>query len=230
MDSIEVLDYNQEYKDMKLVLRGIAHEMGNALTVMGYSMKSLGKMDSVKDNEHWCDLNSDFDYICRLYKNLSAYNNSHDLRMEEVNLDKLLASLVSSVGDEYIDEAVRIMYEGVEDAYVMGDGVKLRQVFINIIKNAYEAVRMGGLERNIAITLSDRGVEYEVKIKDSGCGIEADKLNKIFEPMYSDKENGTGLGLPVCRNIVESHKGRISVASKPGVGTEFTIELKKSNV
>ena len=228
MNNTGILKREQEYTEMKQLLRGIAHEMGNALTVMGYSIKSLGKNADVQDNEHWNDLNADFDYICRLYKNLSAYNNSRDLKLEEVKLDKILVSLVSSVCNEYIDEGVSITYEGVTGASIVGDEVKLRQVFINIIKNAYEAVKVGKHRGAVMIAMTEIEDVYEVSVKDNGCGIAPESLCKIFEPMYTEKETGTGLGLPVCKNIVESHGGKISVISKPGVGTEFKVELKKN--
>ncbi len=223
---IEIND-SEECRNMRLLLRGIAHEMGNALTVMGYSIKSLGRDMNVNDNEHWKDLNGDFDYICKLYKNLSAYNNSRELKLEQVELDKMLCSIVSSVYDEYAESDINILYKGIKGVTVVGDEVKLKQVFINIIKNAYEAVKAVNNKREIVISLIEKEFTYEVKVNDNGCGIDDENIYKIFEPMYTDKENGTGLGLPVCKNIIESHGGSIAVISHEGIGTEFTVGLKK---
>lgn len=223
MNSKSISEYEQEHNEMKLVLRGIAHEMGNALTVMGYSIKSFGKSVDVDNNEHWSYINEDFQYICRLFKNLSAYNNSRDLKIEKVCLDKVLSSVVAWVKDEYENCGVNINYEGIKNAFIMGDEVKLRQVFINIIKNAYEAVDKG----NIWVNIIDDADKYKVCINDDGCGIDEESINKIFEPMYTKKEGGTGLGLPVCKNIVESHGGRMIVKSQKNVGTEFILEFDK---
>ena len=74
---------------------------------------------------------------------------------------------------------------------------------------------------------TDAGNAYEVSIKDNGCGIEEEYIKRVFEPMFTNKEGGTGLGLSVCKRIIDSHGGNIQVSSRKSVGTEFIISLKK---
>nr|WP_257234181.1 ATP-binding protein [Heyndrickxia oleronia] len=106
----------------------------------------------------------------------------------------------------------------------------MKQVFINIIKNAIEVMQDGG---NIRIQIKrDNEEEIHVIIQDEGEGIPKDKINKLGEPFYTTKERGTGLGLMVSFKIIKDHKGRIHVESEVGVGSTFHIYLpiSKGNV
>ncbi|MDD5382415.1 MAG: ATP-binding protein, partial [Candidatus Margulisbacteria bacterium] len=87
-------------------------------------------------------------------------------------------------------------------------------------------VEKGG---EIVITTSDKDGEVQVAISDTGPGIEAGTINKIFDPFYTTKESGTGLGLAIAKKIIDEHKGSILVASQPGDGTTFTICLPAAN-
>ena len=107
---------------------------------------------------------------------------------------------------------------------VQADRESLRSVFTNLVINAVEAI--DGAGGNISIKLSNpEANSVKVEISDSGCGIAADDISKVFEPYFSTKETGTGLGLAIVKKAVDDHGGTISVASKEGSGTTFTIIL-----
>ncbi len=99
---------------------------------------------------------------------------------------------------------------------------QLKQLFINIIKNAIEASNEGG---KVTVTLLAEDHQLTILVKDTGCGMSEDRLNRIGEPFYSSKEKGTGLGLTVSFKIVQSHNGSIHFNSKKGRGTEAVIKL-----
>lgn len=228
MNNNSIAEINKDYNELQMVLRGIAHEMGNALTVMGYSLKSLGKNDLVRKNENWNYLNEDFDYICRLFRNLSAYNNGKELDLEEFCLNQVLESAVYKFRDEYKSNGVKISFLASKDYIINGDKTKLNQVFINIIKNAYEAIVYKQCDGKIEIQMYDDYEYVFVKICDNGCGMSKECIEKIFNPLYtSNKDGGTGLGLPVCKKIIESHGGNIQVYSKEDNGSQFIISIKK---
>jgi signal transduction histidine kinase len=110
---------------------------------------------------------------------------------------------------------------------VMADRESLRSVFTNLVINAVEAINGAG--GSIKIKLSNMGPNsVKVEITDSGGGIAADDISKIFEPYFSTKETGTGLGLAIVKKAIDDHGGTISVASKEGSGTTFTIILPAS--
>lgn len=108
---------------------------------------------------------------------------------------------------------------------VLADRESLRSVFTNLVINAVEAINGTG-GGSISIKLSNpEANSVKVEISDSGCGIAADDISKVFEPYFSTKETGTGLGLAIVKKAVDDHGGTISVASKEGSGTTFTITL-----
>ena len=111
------------------------------------------------------------------------------------------------------------------DSYVLADTEKLSRVFINLIRNGSESM----VEGPFFLTCSevDGGIQYEVR--DHGNGIPHEVIPIIFEPFATrGKKDGTGLGLPVCKSIVENHNGKIHCTSEVGEGTTFTVTLPKA--
>jgi CheY-like chemotaxis protein len=111
---------------------------------------------------------------------------------------------------------------------VLGSEARLGQVFLNLLLNAAQAIGDGDTARN-TITLRTRveGGRVVVEVQDTGCGIPADALGRIFDPFYTTKPSGvgTGLGLSICHGIVRSLGGELSVESAPGVGSVFRVAL-----
>jgi len=123
-----------------------------------------------------------------------------------------------------------------ENPQIQGDRELLKQVFLNMILNAVEAMPAGGTLRVSTRLLSRPGIdpngrpdrgktdrEIEIGFCDSGVGIPEDHIARIFDPFFTTKETGTGLGLAIVHNIVAAHGGRVQVSSKPGKGTELTL-------
>jgi len=107
---------------------------------------------------------------------------------------------------------------------VVADKDALRSVFTNLLLNSLEAI--DGEGGSVSIKLSSESIDRaRVEISDTGRGIAADDIAKIFEPYYSTKETGTGLGLAIVKKAIDDHDGSISVTSKEGTGTTFTIIL-----
>ena len=141
-----------------------------------------------------------------------------DLRTEAEDALRLIEVRADECGIEtkiIQDEALPV---------VMADRDSLRSVFTNLVINAVEAI--DGEGGSISITLSNTDLNsVKVEITDSGCGIAAGDISKVFEPYFSTKDTGTGLGLAIVKKAVDDHGGTISVASKEGSGTTFTIIL-----
>jgi signal transduction histidine kinase len=106
----------------------------------------------------------------------------------------------------------------------MLDGNQIEQVFINLLLNAVHAVEGNGIVTvKSAVDLEQEKIRVE--ISDNGCGVAENDIKKIFEPFYSTKNKGTGLGLAVSYGIIKNHQGDIRVFSMPGKITRFTVEL-----
>jgi PAS domain S-box-containing protein len=116
------------------------------------------------------------------------------------------------------------------------DGNRMRQVFLNLLKNAMEATGPGGLitvrTRLVAGPGAGGGADgwAEVSVEDTGGGIPAEEQERVFELFFTTKPSGSGLGLPICRRIVAEHGGSIHAASRPGAGSAFTIRLPRANI
>ena len=102
------------------------------------------------------------------------------------------------------------------------DVEKIKRVFINLIKNAIDAMPSGG---KLEIKSREKDGDLEIVFIDTGTGISKDFLEKIWTPFFTTKAKGMGLGLPICKRIIEAHGGKISVDSTPGKGTTFTITI-----
>ena len=107
---------------------------------------------------------------------------------------------------------------------ILADPESLRSVFTNLVINAVEAI--DGTGGTVSINLSKTDDNHvRIEISDSGCGIAAEDISKVFEPYFSTKDTGTGLGLAIVKKAIDDHGGTITVSSKPGSGTTFTITL-----
>ncbi|GAE07505.1 ATP-binding protein [Paenibacillus sp. JCM 10914] len=116
--------------------------------------------------------------------------------------------------------AIYLLQHGDEAIYVIMDRDKMIQVLINLIRNAFQAMDQTGA---VKLSLRKEASTAIVEVEDTGIGIDQESLTRIFDPFYTTKEEGTGLGLSLCQKIVEDHGGRITVQSERGVGTTFTI-------
>ena len=153
----------------------------------------------------------------------------------EVNLAKILGDIVLFQKEAHRkkDVAFKLNLDP-SIPPIKGDENLLTRLFLNLIKNAAEALRSSGEVEIITKVASDYSMHKEgerpaplilVQIKDNGKGIAADEIDRIFTPLYTTKSNGTGLGLAICQKIVHAHQGFLKVKSEPDVGTVFSIYL-----
>jgi signal transduction histidine kinase len=112
-----------------------------------------------------------------------------------------------------------------EPLWIYGIDDHLKQVFLNIIMNAIEAMQPGGGKITVSTDCDIDNNEASVSIADTGPGINPNDVEKLFEPFYTTKEGGSGLGLSICYEIVQQHAGRITIDSQPGKGATFTVWL-----
>lgn len=247
-------DYNAletENKELKMVLRKFTHEMGNALTVLGASIFYVeGDMLRVGEKCDLHDLKNDYAYICNLFNNLREYNHAEAVDKKYIEINEVVREMDSSFHKIQGNESIMFgiyRHDFIENKKIFGDFVKLRQVFINVIKNAIEAVSENdaekGKEIRISVTVEKDEGSYEsihkndydennfmemihIEIIDNGKGISEKNICKIFEPMFTyGKKNGTGLGLSIVKKIIEDHQGKIKAVSALGTGTAIHIYL-----
>jgi two-component system, OmpR family, phosphate regulon sensor histidine kinase PhoR len=152
------------------------------------------------------------------------------LNIEAVNLTQTLEEIIIMLQGKAADKEIQLELLAAQDIYIQGDVNRLKQVFINLINNAIAYTPKGGLVQAIIENKEDKVL---VHIKDTGIGIEEAEIPRIFERFYrvdkarSRNSGGTGLGLAIVKHLVEAHHGYITVKSKVGKGTTFTVHFQK---
>ncbi len=227
----EALKQSEKLAHMGQLSAGIAHELNNPLGVI--TMYSNLLLDEVKDEtmrNDLCLIVEQADRCRKIVGGLLNFARKNQVRLVETDVEKLVARSIQSIvlpGEI----AVRINVE-LNDPFAFIDADQMMQVLTNLEKNAVEAMPEGG---EILIEINEIGAEVEIAISDTGTGIAADNMDKIFTPFFTTKEvgKGTGLGLPLCYGIVKMHKGKINVSSndnpqKGPTGTTFAIRLPRN--
>jgi signal transduction histidine kinase len=143
------------------------------------------------------------------------------------NINKIVEESLAILSTSLEERKIRVkMRLCPEIASFLGDSQQLKQVFINLFSNAGEAMKDGGtLSITVASTKLDGDNALSVKVSDTGGGIPVEILHDIFNPFFTTKECGTGLGLPISNRIVTNHGGRILVCNRPGIGAQFKVIL-----
>ncbi|HEX7090690.1 MAG TPA: HAMP domain-containing sensor histidine kinase [Longimicrobiales bacterium] len=163
-----------------------------------------------------------------LLADLSAYasGGQRRLHLSPMPLNELVADALRTGAREAPWTGIEIVSGPIEPLVVNGDPHFLRQAFENVLRNAREALQQSdGASPRVEVSLRRRGADAVIEVRDNGPGIEAARLNVIFEPFVTTKSRGMGLGLPICREIMERHGGRVEIRSRPGVGTTVSLVL-----
>ncbi|WML40150.1 PAS domain S-box protein [Neobacillus sp. OS1-2] len=220
----EVLHRQDKLAAVGQLAAGVAHEIRNPLTSMkGYT--EFLQLDE-KDPERMEFLNIILDEIDRvntIVEDFMVLAKPKAVELEEKNVVPVIRNVVSLLEFEARKKNVRLSFNcNHEIIQIECDENRLKQVFLNFIKNGIEAMPNGG-DLLVKTAIQDNNVQ--ISIQDSGVGIPKDKLQKLGEPFYTTKRNGNGLGLMVSFKIIESHNGKVFVESEPNKGTTFNILL-----
>ena len=206
------------------LVQTLAHEVRNPLNNINLSVEQL-----IHELETNAESNVYLEIIRRNSKRIGdiiteLLNSSRpaEMSMERKPLQAIMDESVGIALDRLTLQRVKLQIRYTnEPAWIMADASKLKIAFLNIIINAIEAMQeeKGLLE----IIVESNNQNHIVKINDNGSGISEENLSRLFEPYFTSKRNGLGLGLAATLNILQSHKARIEVASALGRGTFFTI-------
>ena len=211
------------------VVAKFAHEVRNPIHSLDSGLQLLmKKIDEDDPNRNTIDhMHEDCIRMNALMESVLSYSRQKAENFKDVNIAYLLNRIVNRSKAKYKASGVDVIIKsGMGQAVVFGDQRSLEQAFINLITNAFDAVKQnnGGII-SIQIEKSKQEDEtLEIFISDTGSGIPPEILEKLFEPFVSDKAKGTGLGLAITQQLIEAHQGRIGVETYPG-GTIFKVTL-----
>lgn len=203
------------------VARRVAHEIKNPLTSMRIAVDQLQRRADGQTGG-WAVtaiqvLEAETDRLERLAKEFSEFGRLPEGPQSEIDLIELLEEL----GKTGVPDGVRVtVHANGGRRTLSGHYEPLRRAFANLYRNAAEAMHGTGA---IDVTVTGDGAGFAVTIADHGPGIPADMRQRVFEPYFTTKADGTGLGLSLVRNTLEAHRGAISVSETPGGGATFAV-------
>jgi signal transduction histidine kinase len=211
----------------------IAHELNQPLgsilvnTETAALMLDLPSLDVTELKEILADIRRDDQRASEVIRRLRSLLKRAPFEAKEIDLNEAVAESIDLVsGLVHAREVVLNSVFAPAILPVRGDRIQLQQVFLNLIVNAADAMaNLDRSQRKIVVRTARNGDFAEIEIADSGPGILAGKLNEVFEPFYTTKPNGMGMGLSIARTIIEAHDGQISAENRAGQGTLFRITL-----
>jgi signal transduction histidine kinase len=208
---------------------GLAHELRNPLTSMKILIQTAAEEggDACLMGRDLAVLQEETGRLERLVTTFLEFARPPNLEKIPLDVRGLVDQTLHLVSGPAAQHDVAVEYQPASHAqHVEADPIQIRQVLLNLLLNALDALPHGGTVR---VTSEIVGSESEpwlvMKVADNGPGIPSDEADRIFEPFVSTKETGTGLGLPICRRIVEAHGGTIAVENGTAGGAEFAVRL-----
>lgn len=219
-----------------MLAAGVAHEINNPLTYvllnLKYIQKELPKVAHQPERlekllQHLQDANYGAERVQTIVRDLRSFARADDEAPEPVELNAILDSSLA-MADHELRRKASLHLHLAAVAYVCATPTKLEQVFLNVLMNAAQSLPTTARDNEIHVELTRPAANtVRVTVSDTGSGIPEDLREKVFEPFFTTKPRGmgTGLGLPICRNIIDSFGGRIWITPHAGRGTSVHVEL-----
>lgn len=201
----------------------VAHELRNPLASIkniSYFLLKMGNYTNDKEKKMIQMLSDEVVRANKIITELLDYSKTKQINKLEIDIAVLIDKAIKSVP---VAENIKVI-EKAKSFIVLIDPDRMVQVLINLVSNARDAMPQTGGTITVSASKTE-GNELIIKVTDTASGMSEETLSKLFEPLFTTKLKGIGLGLPIVKEIVELHGGTISVTSKLGVGTEFTILL-----
>ncbi|MCK5113216.1 MAG: HAMP domain-containing histidine kinase [Phycisphaerae bacterium] len=222
--------HQSKYVELSQIVAGLAHEIKNPLSTINLNLKLLGEdLARYHDDEHerlarrLQRVQDETHRVRQTLDDFLRYAGKYELHKTRTDLKELLSNLY----DFFLPQAEAcgvILRNTVpaESVYCDIDVNLIKQALLNLMINASQAMAEGG---ELLIKLTNDDEQATVEVIDTGAGIEQSKIDAIFQPYWSSKSDGSGLGLPTARRIVREHGGALQVESEVGKGTRFLLRL-----
>lgn len=211
----------------------LAHEIRNPLASISGSVELLkGVPGADTETRQLADIAvREVERLDRLISSLLAYARPRTEERQPLDLGEVAAEVAKAFEQERRENELRVIVEAQANVVIEGASSQIRQVLWNLVRNADDAMPSGGTI-HIRVMLDDSNamgvVEAVLSITDVGVGIPREEIDHVFEPFFSTKRSGTGLGLPTVARIIEDHKGTVDITSEPGRGTTFTLRFPRA--
>jgi signal transduction histidine kinase len=218
-------------RSLEKLSASIAHEIRNPITAAKSLVQQMGEDPSGQDNFEYAQVAlQELERVERSISHLLRFAREEEMRATPVRMSDVLDSALATFSERGAREGIEIVRRFDCEGPMLGDAEKLRRVAINLVGNAMDSLSGEGVDKpRVEVSLGENlaGNEVWVRIADNGQGIDPELCEKIFNPFYTSKEHGTGLGLPITKKLVEAHGGTVEVTSSPGQGAEFLLTFPK---
>jgi signal transduction histidine kinase len=206
---------------------GIAHELRNPLNVIQTSvfyLRNARRATPEKQAEHFERIQRQVGVADAVIGALSDFAKLPLPNVVPVEVRRLVDE---TLANHPLGERIAVELSGLDDASpIRGDARQLGIVLANLIRNAVDVMPEGGRLAISAESFDEEGIRWvRLTVADSGPGVPAEQIYRIFEPFFSTKVRGIGLGLAICRAIVDNHGGKLRVVSEPGAGSRFSLTV-----
>ncbi len=213
----------QAFLSLSRMASVVAHQVNTPLTNIALLAASIGRTTSDSRVRAYTDrIHEQERAAAAIIKNLMSIARIQSLRKEDADLRTVVDEAVEEIRPT-VPAAVSLVREYPEERVTVSvDRLQVREILVNLIKNAVEATH-GGM---VVVRLENGGPLVRISVTDTGVGIPAETMSKLFNPFFTTKEgSGTGLGLVYVKGVVTAHGGTVEVASVPGQGSTFTVVL-----
>lgn len=204
---------------------GIAHEIRNPLT----AIKGFFQLIKTNQKQQYFDIvESELSRIEAILSELLVLSKPTEIKFKRTNIEFLIKDVMTLLETQAIMNNIQLISSFTDqEPFILCDENQIKQVFINLIKNAIDAMPSGGV---ITISTEIDNAHVKISVKDEGVGIPDHVVKRIGEPFYTTKEKGTGLGLMVSFKIIENHQGTFAISSEMNKGTIMTITIPADNL
>lgn len=218
----------EEYKRVRESLFKITHEIKNPIAVCKGYLDMFDKNNPKHVDKYIPIIKSEIDRTLTIMNDFMQFSKVK-LELDIMDIELLLKEVLDSLDNLINSKQIKLEYEiRDEEIYIRGDYNKLKQVFINLLKNSIEALEnINGAKIELDYKINSKGIV--ISIKDNGIGMDEETLNNIYEAFYTTKKCGTGLGVSLSKEIIDGHNGNIEYSSILNIGTsvKITIPLAK---
>lgn len=224
----KVLNELQHEKELKNSLFKITHEIKNPIAVCKGYVDMFDKKDIIKCERYNEIIKNELNRTLIIMDDFMNYTKIK-VKLDIIDINMLLSEVLESFSLIFKINNVDLINKVTDDEiYINGDYDRLKQVFINLIKNGIES--FDGKNGKLEIKSKENNKEVIISIIDNGCGMDEEVFKNINKMFYTTKKNGTGIGLPLSNEIIKLHNGRINLYSKKGKGTTVEIIFNKVDI
>ena len=225
-------EHPKQLEELSRLTGELAHEIKNPLSTIKVNLKlTAEELEGLEKSDHRfmralrkiAVIKKEADRLEQILDGFLRYVDRGELHLAGVDINELIGDMIDFYSPQATSRSITIR-QGLYDQPLVCkiDADMLKQAILNLFINAQQAMSDGG---DLIIRTAKEEEKAVIEISDTGSGIEPDKLPSIFDAFYSSRPQGSGLGLPTTKKIIEAHNGTVAVNSEPGKGTSFTMKL-----